>query len=142
MIIKADSATEFINVAKCMVNVDDLREAIIWFAGKSVAPTKKIFMYGHYPAVSIYDKKIHVHRLLMMYWEGRDLEKGEYVHHIDGDPLNALQHNLTIQTAHVHQSLANRGRKQSPEHIAKRIDATTKTRYGHSIYENPESLKD
>ncbi len=28
------------------------------------------------------------------------------------------------------------GKKQTPEHINKRIDATTQTRYGHSIYEH------
>ena len=140
MIIKSDSATRFRNEAKAQFNADDLRGAITWFAHKSVAPTKKIFMYGRYPAVSIYDTKIHIHRLLMMFWEERDLESGEYVHHIDGNPLNALRHNLEINGASEHQGNIHRGKKQTPEHIAKRINATTITRYGHSLYENPELL--
>lgn len=142
MIVKDKYKMSFKNEAKAMFSPVDLKWAILWYAGKPVAPTKKIFMYGRYPAVSIYGEKIHIHRLLMMNWEQRDLEPKEYVHHIDGDPLNSLYDNLEIQSSSEHQSQANKGRKQTPAHVAKRIDATTKTRYGHSIYENKELLGD
>lgn len=135
MRVKIQKRIEFINECECEFNYGDLARAIYWYSDKPVARLKRIFMYGRYPAVSIYDKKIHIHRLLAMYYEQRDLDRAEYVHHIDDNPLNALHCNLVIQSAPEHQSNIHRGRKQSPEHIAKRIDATTRTRYGHSIYE-------
>jgi len=142
MIIKGYKPIQFLNQCKCLYDAEDLEDAIKWYSGKPVARIKRIFIYGRYPAVSIYDEKIHIHRLLAMYYEQRDLDSAEYIHHIDGDPLNARRENLVIQAASEHQHNANKGRRQSPEHIAKRIDATTKTRYGHSIYENPELVKE
>lgn len=47
-------------------------------------------MFGNYPAVTIFKEKIHIHRLLMMYWNGiRKLDKNTYVHHINENKLNA-----------------------------------------------------
>jgi hypothetical protein len=144
MIIKPTNyrEIEFVNQCKCLYSAKDLERAINWYSDKPVARLKRVFMHGRYPAISIYDEKIHVHRLLAMYYEERDLDSAEYVHHIDGDVLNARRDNLVIQSASEHQRNANLGHKQSPQHIAKRIDATTRTRYGHPIYENPELLKE
>lgn len=76
-------------------------------------------MFGRYPAVSIHHEKIHVHRLLMMYWKKRKLETKEHVHHKDGNRLNALKENLEIKDASVHLSYHNKGRKFSEEHKCK-----------------------
>ena len=141
MIIKEQKPIYFANDCGCIFSELDLERAIEWYSIKPVSRVKHIFMYGRYPAVSIYDTKIHVHRLLAMYYYKRDMESHDYVHHINGNRLDARAENLEVQPSSVHQHQANKGRKQSPEHIAKRIDATTKTRYGHSIYENPELLK-
>ncbi len=131
----------FDNNCNANFNEVDLRRAIKWYSNKPVFRCKKIFISAKYPTVSIYDKKIHIHRLLMMYWLKRDLATWEYVHHKDGNRLNALKENLEVIHSSEHQSNHNKGRKQSKEHIRKRINATTKTRYGHSINENPELLE-
>ena len=141
MIVNEYKEIQFLNECRAVFNAKDLERAINWYSDKPVARLKRIFTYGEYPAVSIYDEKIHIHRLLAMYYEQRDLDSAEYVHHLDGDKLNALRDNIVIQSASDHQRQANKGRKQTPNHIAKRIDATTLTRYGHSIYENPELLE-
>lgn len=138
MIIKKQKPIEFINQCACQVDYCELERAIRWFSTKPTARLKTIYLYGKYPAVSIYEQKIHIHRLLMMYWVKRDLDRKEYVHHKDGNRLNALQMNLEIILAGEHQRNTNIGRQQTPEHIAKRIDIATQTRYGHSIYENAE----
>ena len=140
MIIKEQEPIYFVNDCGCILRELDLERAIGWYSAKPVSRIKHIFMYGRYPAVSIYDTKIHIHRLLAMHYCKRDLESHDYVHHINGNPLDARPENLEVQSDSVHQRQANKGRKQSPEHIAKRINATTKTRYGHSIHENPELL--
>jgi len=142
MIINSTSATQFINEVMADFITSDLRDAIHWYAQRGVAPTKRVFMYGRYPAVSIYDKKIHIHRLLMMYYEERDLERSEYVHHIDGNPLNALPDNLEIQSAPKHQSQANKGIPHTNEHRRNAANAMCLARYGHSIYENKELLNE
>jgi len=87
MIVKEHKLIEFINDCKCQFAYQDLLDAIRWYSPKPVTRLKHIFMHGRYPAVSIYDKKIHVHRLLAMYYEQRDLERGEYVHHKDNNSL-------------------------------------------------------
>ena len=142
MKINKQKPIEFINNCNCEVDISDLMRAILWFAnGKPVARFKTIFIYGRYPAVSIYEQKIHIHRLLWMWLHNRKLDRDEYVHHLDGNKLNARTINLHLMSASEHQRKVNKGRKQTPEHITKRIDATTKTRYGHSIYENSELLE-
>ncbi len=141
MIVNKQKPIEFINECGCIFVSQDLANAIKWYSPNPVTRIKTIYLYGDYPAISIYEQKIHVHRLLMMFWLKRELDCSEYVHHGDGNKLNDLRGNLTIQISSEHQRIANEGRKQTPEHIAKRINATTKTRYGHSIYEHPELLK-
>ena len=123
----------------CHVHID--REALVaaiqWYAKRPVCRVKKIFMHGRYPAVSIHEKKIHCHRLLAMWDLGRELKTSEWVHHKDENRLNCRLENLELTTDKEHGSLHNRGRKQSPIHVKRRIASTCKTRYGH---ENPELL--
>jgi len=141
MIVKKQKPIEFVNQCDCQVDCRELEQSIKWFSRKPTARLKTIYLYGDYPAVSIYEQKIHVHRLLMMYWLKRDLDRREYVHHRDGNKLNALKANLGIVSAGEHQRDTNIGRQQTSEHIVKRINATTQTRYGHSLYENPALME-
>lgn len=136
MILKKQKPIEFNSPAEVIFPRTDLKKAILWYSdGKPVARLKHVFLYGKYYAVSIYDEKIHLHRLLMMYWLQRDLEPDEYVHHIDGYKFNNERSNLEVMTASQHQSITNKGRKQTPEHVAKRTASMKRTRY-----ENPDLL--
>ncbi|MFH0071107.1 hypothetical protein, partial [Peribacillus sp. NPDC056705] len=83
MTLKTQKKIEFENTCGCLVDTEKLVEAVLWYARQPVMAKKKIFMHGKYPAVSIGKEKIHVHRLLMMYKEGRKLDYTEYVHHVD-----------------------------------------------------------
>lgn len=135
MKILKQQTIEWENTCGALYNPKVLSAAVLWFAQEPVARLKKVFLYGRYPAVSIRKHKLHIHRLISSYlWKG--LPKGAYVHHIDGNKLNALQENLGLMSASAHQRLTNLGRKQSPQHITKRISAMRKTRY-----ENKELLK-
>lgn len=145
MIIKLQKKIEFINDCNCLVNYKLLEKAIKWYSNRPVARIKHIYLYGKYPAVSIYDKKLHIHRLLIMYFIREDLESNIYIHHIDGNPLNNLEINLEIMEASKHQSLINRGRKQNQEWIKKRITKTANAKrgkkYPKNIYQNKELSK-
>lgn len=123
---KKQQVINFINDCNCLVNYDLLEQAILWYSKDFVFAQKHIFMYGKYPAVSIYNKKIHVHRLLKSYIEKRILERNEYVHHIDGNKLNASISNLEIIKQDEHQSMHNKGRKFSVEHKTKISKANMK----------------
>ena len=116
MIVKHQKPIEFVNDCDCLVDYKELEKAIIWYSKKPVVRLKQIYMFGRYPAVSIHHEKIHVHRLLMMYWKKRKLKTKEHVHHKDGNRLNALKENLEIKDASVHLSHHNKGRKFSEEH--------------------------
>ena len=144
MIVKTQKPIKFINNCSCQVDYVELEKAIIWYSSKPTAQIKSIYLYGYYPAVSIYDHKIHIHRLLMMYWLNRDLENTEYVHHIDCDRLNCNKQNLKIMSPSAHQSLHRKGIKLSVEH-RRNIGLANKNRKGmkyKKVYENPELLKD
>lgn len=128
----------------CFVGERTLKEAILWYSDKPVARRKKVFMHGRYFAVSMQGKKIHVHRLVMMYKLKRKLLRGEYVHHKNGDTRDNKLSNLKVMTASKHQSITNKGRKQSPEWIKDRItkmaDSKRGKKYPKKIYENPNLL--
>src|SRR5690606_22109867 len=117
---------EFINKCNCIVDYSDLEKAILWYTNKPVARLKTIYLQGQYPAVSIHKEKIHVHRLLMMYWEQRKLRSEEHVHHKDGNRLNALRENLEILDASEHLSLHNKGKKLTKSHKNKISNANRK----------------
>lgn len=142
MIVKMQKPIELVNTCDALYDVTLLEAAIVWYSPRPVARLKKIFMYGNYPAVAIHKDKVHIHRLVMMYSQDDKTLGGKYVDHIDGNKLDSRPHNLRLLTPSEHQSITNKGRRQTPEHIAKRTDTTTRTRYGHSIYENPELLKE
>lgn len=135
MKITAQKHIEFNSPIEVLYDPSELRKAILWYTDKPTARLKHVFLYGKYYAVSIYDQKIHIHRLLMMYWIKRELQTNEYVHHKNENKFNNHKYNLEILPASVHQSITNKGRKQSPEHVAKRTSSMKKTRY-----ENPELL--
>lgn len=129
MIVEEQKEIEFIN--KCEVTVDlyILRKAILWYQDKPTARLKTIYMHGNYPAVSIHKEKIHIHRLLAMYSANRKLNHSEYVHHNDGNRLNAMLSNLKLMAAEQHQSFHNKGKVQSEIH-RRRIGEANKNRKG------------
>jgi len=67
MIVKEQKKIHLNNCCNCIVDYDLLEKAILWYSKKPTTANKKIFMYGRYPAISIYYEKIHIHRLLYMF---------------------------------------------------------------------------
>jgi hypothetical protein len=126
MIVKEQKKIQFINDCGCLVDEPELAKAIQWYSDKPVARLKHIYIHGAYPAISIYKEKLHIHRLLMMYWENRVLNPTEYVHHCDGNKLNALKDNLSIIEQGRHQSLHNSGKSLSLSHRQKLSEANRK----------------
>lgn len=132
MIVRRQKRIEFNSPVEVLYDPAELRKAILWYTDRPVARLKHVFLYGKYYAVSIYDQKIHIHRLLMMFWLKRELQTNEYVHHKNENKFNNHRDNLEVLPAAVHQSITNKGRKQSPEHVAKRTASMKKTRYENS----------
>ena len=111
MIVKEQKEIKFINDCNCLVDYNELSKAIMWYQDKPTARLKHIYIHQSYPTVSIYGKKLHIHRLLMMYWnDNKSLDKEIYVHHIDGNKLNALRDNLTVMINTEHQRMHNIGK--------------------------------
>lgn len=129
MILKKQREIIFKNDCGAIFDESLLRKAICWYTSKPVCEIKHIYMFSKYPAVSIYDKKIHIHRLLKMYDIGEDLDSNQYVHHKDGNKLNATLSNLEILESTQHQSLHNKGKVLSEEH-RKKIALANKKRKG------------
>lgn len=123
MTINKQEPINFINESGCLIDIKDLEQAILWYADRPVAKTKKIFMHGEYPAVAIQKEKIHVHRLLMMYWSSRKLKSTEYVHHKNECKLDARKSNLEIMNQREHQSFHNKGKYLSEQHRNKISEA-------------------
>ena len=96
-----------------------LKNAIIWYSLKPVCRIKHIYMHGNYPAVSIYDKKIHIHRLIKMYELKSDIQDGLFVHHINENKMDARKSNLCLVPVSEHQSIHNKGKTLSKEHKEK-----------------------
>lgn len=111
MIVKEQNKIVFINDCGCIVDYDELEKAILWYQNKPTVHIKHIYLHGRYPAISIHKQKIHIHRLLMLYWCGvKKLNKNLYIHHIDENKLNATKENLRIIFASAHQSIHNKGK--------------------------------
>ena len=105
---------EFINDCDCIVDYDELEKAIIWYRERPTRKLKHIYIHAKYPAVSIFNKKMHIHRLLMMYWNNdRNLSSKIYVHHKDENKLNSSRENLMFMEAKKHQSKHNKGKNIS-----------------------------
>lgn len=129
MIVNQQKPIKIINRCACIVDENELTNAILWYSGKPVVANKKIYMHGKYPAVSIYNEKIHVHRILMMFWLQRKMKKNEYSHHIDGNRKNASKDNLCLMDSIEHQRKHNAGKTLSLEHRQK-ISNTNRRRAG------------
>jgi len=139
MIVKIQRPIKFINDCECIVNEKELEQAIVWYTSKPVCGTKKIFMHGKYPAVAIYKEKIHVHRLLMMYWMNRRLSPNEYVHHLNGNKFCCLKSNLAVMMREGHQSHHNKGRKFSEKH-RKLLSEANRRRAGKVIFKKRHDI--
>lgn len=124
--IKRQRKITFINSCDCMVDFDLLEKAMLWYSDKPLYSQKIIYMYSKYPTISIYDKKIHIHRLLKMYELQSDINENLYVHHIDGNKLNAQLNNLELIDSKKHQSLHNKDKKLTIEHRNKIAEANKK----------------
>ena len=114
MIVKSQKEIKFINDCGCIVDEKELAAAILWYQQKPTASIKHIYMHGCYPAISIHKQKIHIHRLLMLYWNKGCLS-GKFVHHINGNKKDDSRENLALVDIELHQSLHNRGKKLSPK---------------------------
>lgn len=119
MIIKKQKHIEFNSPVEVMFDADELRKAILWYSNKPVCRLKHVYLHGRYYAVSIYEEKIHIHRLLMMYWLKRDIGTHEHVHHINGNRYNNLRNNLEVIPAFFHISNHQKGIPKSEEHKRK-----------------------
>ena len=94
MIAKEQKEIEFINDCDCLVDYNELSKAIMWYQDKPTARLKHIYIYQNYPTVSIYDKKLHIHRLLMMTFSPTENMDLLQVNHIDGNRNNNDLSNL------------------------------------------------
>ena len=114
MIVKEQNFIEFINDCNCNVDYEELRKAIIWYQNKPTTRIKHIYIHQKYPAISIHNKKLHIHRLLMMYWSNqKNIDNEIYVHHIDKNKMNATRQNLMFMNKKEHQSIHNKNKINS-----------------------------
>lgn len=127
--IKQQKYIEFINDCGCIVDNDELRKAILWYQQRPTAKKKHIYLHGCYPAVSILKEKLHIHRLLMLYWNGEPIPSKVQIHHINGNKKDARRENLILIDAGKHQSLHNKGKTIS-ENTRKAIIEFNKSRKG------------
>lgn len=130
--IKTQKKLKFINKCNCIVDYNLLEQAMLWYSDKPLYSQRVIYLFGKYPAVSIYEKKIHIHRLLIMYSLKSDFNKNLYVHHKDGNKLNAKLENLELIEKEKHQSHHNKGKILTENHKQK-IAKANKKRKGIKI---------
>lgn len=126
MTVKKQKRINFNNECNCLVDENELEKAILWFQKSPTLGNKKIYMNGKYPAVSIGNIKIHVHRLLMQFWIGEKLPFHASVHHMNENKLDARMENLAVVINKAHNSNHNKGKKISEEHKKKIIEANRK----------------
>lgn len=110
MIVNSQKKIEFVNDCNCIVDYDELEKAILWYQDKPTSRLKHIYMFGEYPAITIFKEKIHIHRLLMEYWLKTKLPRNYYVHHINENKLDARKENLSLEYSFTHQSHHNKGK--------------------------------
>lgn len=119
----------FENKCGCIVDLKILSKAMIWYAGKTLMQKRVIYLHGKYPAISIYNEKIHVHRLLAMFKYKDKIATEIHAHHKDENKLNASWDNIELVKGSVHLSKHNKGRVFSKEHKSK-ISEANKKRFG------------
>lgn len=124
--VKTQKEIYFINDCGAIVDYSELRNAIYWYSDKPVCSSKHIYMYGNYPAISICKEKIHVHRLLMMYWLRAKIPAEYSVHHINEDKTDARKENLSLVLNSVHNSNHNKGKKPTQKAVEKLIERNHK----------------
>lgn len=127
MSVKNQRKICFKNDCNAIIDYEELERAILWYAKRCVTSIKHIYMHGNYPAVSICDEKIHVHRLLMMYWLGTSIPSEFAVHHINENKLDASKGNLCVVLNASHASKHNKGKVVS-EVVRNRIIALNHSR--------------
>ena len=115
MIVTLQRKIVFENACGVLVNLEDLEKAILSDFRSPFASRHKIYIHAKYPAVSMRNDKVHIHRLLAKYWYGSENIHGMYVHHKDGNKLNCLKDNLEIISISNHQSMHNVGKTISEE---------------------------
>jgi len=129
MTVKEQKKISFVNDCGCIVDEEDLAKAILWYQKHPTLSKKKIYMHGCYPAVSIGNIKIHVHRLLMQFWLGVKLPFHASVHHINENKLDARKENLSVVINSAHNSNHNRGKYVTPI-TRKKLSEANKNRKG------------
>jgi len=132
MIVHEQKPIEVRNTCGAIFDESDLVSAILWYSSKSVCRLKSVYIHGKYPTVSIYSEKLHIHRLLWMYWNQSDIDDGYYIHHKNRNKLDATKENLELIDAREHQSLHNRNKELSKEHRQK-ISEANRRRKGVKI---------
>ena len=138
---KIQRKIDFINECDCLVDVELLESAILWFSHGNLKSPRKIYMHAKYPCVSVFDKKIHVHRLIGMYLWRETIANGMVVHHEDHNKLNSRVDNLSVMSNTIHASHHNKGKVLSDDH-KKKIAKAGKKRKGMKIkrkYNIPQS---
>lgn len=119
MTVKRQMKINFSNECECLVDYSELEKAILWYQKKPSLSRKKIYLHGCYPAVSIHNEKIHVHRLLMQYWLKTRIPFEYSVHHLNENKLDARKENLSLVLNKAHSSNHNKGRVFSESHRRK-----------------------
>jgi len=130
MTVKIQRPLVFENLCGALFDEELLGKAILVAAEKPVLRVKTIFIHHNYPAISMHGKKIQIHRFLWQYVHGITLPRCYYVHHKDGNRLNALVDNLELMKDCDHPVYHLKGKKQDPEFARRRTAASTFVRYG------------
>lgn len=127
--IKQQRKIKFINDCDAIVDTIELEKAILWFQKSFTASKKHIYKHGEYSCVSIQKQKIHIHRLLMMYWLNTKIPKEYHVHHENGNKLDNRKENLSLIINRTHLSQHNKNKEVS-ENTKKLIREANKRRRG------------
>ena len=117
---------KFKNECGCIVDYELLEKAMLWYSEHNLMSNRKIYMHGRYPAVSIYNEKFHVHRLLLMYRNKKKISRSIVSHHKNKNRLDCTESNLKLLTSKIHGSHHNKGKKLSKEHRLKISEANKK----------------
>lgn len=138
----------FINDCDCEFDPELLERAMLWFSAGNLKSPRKVYMHAKYPCVTIYDKKIHVHRLIGLFLWKELVVSGMVVHHKDHNKLNTLTDNLDLISNTIHASHHNKGKTLSDSHKRKISEAgklrkgiKLKRKYNISITELGEHLR-
>ena len=127
--VKGQKEISFVNDCNAIVDFEELEKAILWYSDSPTISNKHIYIHGRYPAVSIGKEKIHIHRLLMMYWLKSKIPSEFSVHHINENRLDSSKGNLSVILNSAHVSSHNKG-KEVTDKVRDRIIKFNHTRKG------------